>query len=129
MPDGERPPFDQLIAKLDPDLIAAARRLRELVFEVDPHTVEIIRLRSRTATYGVGAHETSEGYVYIRPFVRWVSLGFYQGTHLDDPEGLLEGTDPVLRHLKVATFNSAEETTTRALIESAVAEQRRSLGI
>jgi len=129
MPDGQRQPFDELIANLDPDLIAAARRLRELVFEVDLHTVEIIRLRSRTATYGVGAHETSEGYVYIRPFVRWVSLGFYQGTHLDDPEGLLEGTDPVLRHLKVATFNSAEEATTRDLIEAAVAERRRSLGI
>ena len=129
MPAGERRPFDELIADLDPDLIAAARRLRELVFEVDPHTVEIIRLRSRTATYGVGAHETSEGYVYVRPFVRWVSLGFYQGTHLDDPEGLLEGTDPVLRHLKVATFHSAKQPATRSLIEEAVSERRTTLGI
>ena len=61
--------------------------------------------------------------------MRWVSLGFYQGIHLDDPENLLEGTDPVLRHLKVATFDSAEEPTTRALIEGAVAERRRTLGI
>ena len=67
MPNGERRPFDQLITNLDPDLIAASRRLREIIFEVDPHGVEVIRLGSRTATYGVGAHEASEGYVYLRP--------------------------------------------------------------
>ena len=129
MTSGERRPFDQLIAKLDPDLTAASRRLGEIIFEVDPQAVEVIRLGNRTATYGVGAHEESDGYVYLRPFVRWVSLGFYQGTHLDDPEGLLEGTDPVLRHLKVATYASAEEPPTRALIEGAVTERRRTLGI
>ena len=74
MPEGKRQPFDELIGDLDPDLIAASRRLREIVFECDPYAIETIRLGSRTATYGVGAREASEGYVYIRPFVRWLSL-------------------------------------------------------
>jgi len=30
-----------------------------------------------------------------------VSLGFYKGTKLPDPDGLLEGTGTKLRHIKI----------------------------
>lgn len=129
MGDARHRRFNDLMAGLDPDLIAAARHLREIVFEVDPHTVEVIRFGNRTVTYGVGPHETSEGYVYLRPYRRWVSLGFYRGAELPNPQGLLEGNDQPLRHLKVSNFNSAAELATRTLIVEAVAERRRALGI
>lgn len=122
-------PFEELIKSFAPDLMAAARQLREIVLDVDPRAVEVVRFGSQTATYGVGPHEASEGYVYIRMFKRWVSLGFYRGVNLSDPEGLLEGTEPAVRHLKVGTFDSATEPATRALIVEAVAERRSALGI
>ena len=39
--------------------------------------------------------------VYIHAEPDYVQLGFYRGSTLDDPEGLLEGSGKHVRHVKV----------------------------
>ena len=46
--------FDQLLARVEPDLAAIARRLRAIVRAVDAGTVETLRLGDNAATYGIG---------------------------------------------------------------------------
>ena len=109
----------------DSDVRPVSERLREMVVDVDPDTVEVVRLGNRAATYGVGPKKMSEGYACILPYKNWVNLGFYKGTDLMDPEGLLEGTGKKMRHLKVRSVEGAGQPALRALIEKAFAERKR----
>ena len=70
----------------------------------------------------------SEGYVYILPHTAWINLGFYKGTDLPDPKGLLEGTGARMRHVKIRTAKEAEQPAVRALIKAALAERKKALG-
>ena len=119
--------FDQLMDITASDMQPIARRLREIVIEIDPDTVEVVRLGDRAATYGVGPKKMSEGYVYILPHTNWVNLGFYKGADLADPAHLLEGTGKKLRHVKVKSVSSAEQPEINKLIREAIAERKRAL--
>ena len=81
--------------------------LKEIITQVDPDTYEVVRLGDRAATYGVGQKKMIEGYVYILPHKSWVNLGFFRGSILSDPNGLLEGTGKNMRHVKI---HSMEDT-------------------
>jgi hypothetical protein len=88
----------------------------------------VVRLGDRAATYGLGPKKMSEGYAYLMPFAAWVNLGFYKGTDLPDPEGLLEGTGSKLRHVKIRSLDAAERPAIRALLAAALEERRIALG-
>ena len=121
--------FDDLMAGLDPDVEQIARRLRALIQSVHPDAVERVRLGDRAATYGVGPKKMSESHTYIGPQAGYVNLGFFRGTSLPDPSGLLEGTGVAMRHTKVRTVEAVDRPAVRALIEAALAERRRILGL
>lgn len=120
--------FDELLEIAAPQIRPIAVRLREIVLEVDPDAVEVVRLGDRAATYGVGPKKMSEGYAYILPHKNWVNLGFYKGADLPDPAGLMEGTGKKLRHVKVRAVEDAERPEIRALLKEALAERTAALG-
>lgn len=119
--------FDELMDIAEPDMRPIAERLREIVVEVDPDTVEVVRLGDRAATYGVGPKKMSEGYAYILPHKNWVNLGFYMGATLPDPAGIMKGTGKKLRHVKVRSIEEAGRPEIRVLIGEALAERRQAL--
>ena len=121
--------FDELMDIAEPGMRPIVERLREIVVEVDPDTVEVVRLGDRAATYGVGPKKMSEGYAYILPHKNWVNLGFYKGAELPDPAGLMEGTGKMLRHVKVRSVQDAERPEIRTLIGEALAERRQALDL
>ena len=120
--------FDELMSESEETLRPIASRLREIVLEVHPEAVEVVRLGDRAATYGLGPKKMSEGYCYVLPYKQWVNLGFYQGVGLPDPDSLLEGTGSKLRHVKVRSPEAAEQPALRMIIEAALAERRDALG-
>ncbi|HSG16728.1 MAG TPA: DUF1801 domain-containing protein [Anaerolineae bacterium] len=120
--------FDELMDIVEPGMRPIAWLLREMVVDVDPGTVEVVRLGDRAATYGVGPKKMSEGYAYILPYKNWVNLGFYMGATLPDPAGLMEGTGKKLRHVKVRSVEDAGRPEIRVLLEEALAERNQALG-
>lgn len=48
-----------------------------------------------------------------------VILGFFFGTHLEDPHHLLEGTGARMRHVKVRTLDKADNPALAVLLEAA----------
>lgn len=121
--------FDDLMQLAADDMRPIAQRLRELILNVDPDSVEVVRLGDRAATYGVGPKKMSEGYAYIMPHKNWVNLGFYQGAVLPDPEQLLEGTGARLRHVKIRSIAAVGQPAVRNLLVEALAERKRALGL
>ena len=86
LPKAAQGTFDELLAGVEPDLAAIARRLRAIIRAVDVSTVETVRLGDNAATYGVGPKKMTDGYAYIMPMRGYINLGFYQGAVLADPE-------------------------------------------
>ena len=120
--------FDELLSGVDDAIAAIARRLRVLVFEVDPEAVEVVRLGDGAATYGVGPRKMIDGYVYITPRHGHVNVGFFRATSLDDPDGLLEGTGKTMRHIKILDAEAARLPALRRLLAAAHQERAAATG-
>ena len=117
--------FEQLMKGVDPKLVTICKRLRKMIKQVDPQTVETVRLGDNAATYGVGPRKMTDGYSYIMPLREYVNLGFYQGATLPDPFTLLEGTGKGLRHIKLRTPAEAASPVLRDYVAAALAARRR----
>jgi hypothetical protein len=115
---------DDVLKGVAEPLTTIMLRLREIIIEVDPDTTEQPRPGDRALSYGVGQKKMKEGYAFIAPQRGYVNLGFYQGTGLPDPSGLLEGTGKGLRHVKIRSLEDADRPEVRRLIVAAVDERR-----
>ena len=106
-----------------------AKRLRQLIIEIYPDVVEVPWPKQRIIGYGVGPKKMSQHFCYIGAHNDHVNLGFYYGTALPDPEGLMDGTGKKLRHVKVRSIEGTEKASLRRLICLALDEREQALGI
>lgn len=111
--------FADILSRGAPPIQDLARQTRALIFEVFPPVVEVLWSGQGIAGYGVGPKKMSEQFCYIAVFKNHFNLGFYYGAELPDPEGLLEGTGALLRHVKISTPARLEDPALRALLEAA----------
>ncbi len=103
--------------------------LRGLVEELHPDAVEGASRKEGTVTWGFEGGKMKAGYAYARAFKAHVNLGFFQGVHLPDPEGLLEGTGKTLRHVKLRLPEEALAPAIRDLMIAARDERRAALDL
>jgi hypothetical protein len=115
--------FEDAVAKAGPHARQLAYELRALVAALMPDVVEVPWPKMRMASYGVGPKKKSEHFCYISTQKHDVNLGFYYGAELPDPEGLLEGTGKLLRHVKVREAKAIRRRALRRLLK--VASQHR----
>jgi hypothetical protein len=115
-----------------PDAIRElAMATRDLIYDVFPATIEVVWPRQGSAGWGVGPRKFSEQFAYFMPYAKHVTLGFYRGGDLADPNGLLPksgrrqaGGELSMRSLKIDDVAQTRLPALRALIETAVAERR-----
>ncbi|MCJ0872604.1 DUF1801 domain-containing protein [Streptomyces sp. AP-93] len=96
-----------------------AHACRGLIYDVLPETVEVVWPRQRTAGYGTGPKKMTEQFCWLAPYTKHVVFGFYYGTELPDPEGLLEGSGNPMRHVKIRTPEDLGNPALRRLVEAA----------
>ena len=58
-------------------------------------------------------------FAYVNVFTQHVNVGFFQGTELPDPNGLLKGTGKFMRHVKLRSDVAVDEAALTTLIEQA----------
>ncbi|MFQ5933970.1 MAG: DUF1801 domain-containing protein [Dehalococcoidia bacterium] len=106
---------DSWMADLSPEQRKLAEPLRELIFEADPELSEAIK-------WGNPVYEKKGRACYIAAMTdKYVSLGFFKGAMLTDPEGLIEGTGEKMRHVKVRSLEDIRRAQFLAWIREAVA--------
>ena len=66
-------------------------------------------------------------FCYVNAFDAHVNVGFFHGSDLDDPSGLLEGTGKRMRHVKLRWAQPVNEAALSALIEMAYRDMRMRL--
>ena len=105
--------FDEYLKDQSPRNQAIIRGLRRLVKRVEPGL-------SETVKWGNGCWVGSNGpvaYVYSAP--EYVQFGFFRGSSLNDPKGLLEGKGSYVRHTKVRAPSGINERSFAALLRQA----------
>jgi hypothetical protein len=109
---------------LPSDLRPIVERLREVCSGAMPGAQEMLYHEA------IGYSPTGSPFdriVYILPASRHVTLGFFFGTHLEDPEHRLVGTGLRMRHVKVRTVEEAGDSVLRELLREADSDAPRSL--
>lgn len=92
--------------------------LRELVFKTGPGIEEALK-------WGRPCYATDAGlFCYIHRSANHVTLGFQQGTSLDDPDGLLEGDGKDMRHIKFESSNAIIKQAVSRLLKRAYTFER-----
>ena len=117
--------FDEILAASPPKVQELARAIRALVYDVLPETVEVVWPRQGTVGWGTGPKKFTEQFAYLMPFTKHVTLGFYRGGEIPDPERLLPATGGTqvsgtlsMRSLKISTPEQVQQPALRSLIEA-----------
>lgn len=111
--------FDDVLSDSSDEMKAIAYALRDLLAQVMPEVTEVPWSHQKTVGYGVGPKKMSEHFCYIAPHTAYVNLGFMYGADLSDPDGLLEGTGKLLRHIKIRSVEQAKNPAIKVLVEQA----------
>lgn len=92
---------------------AIIRALRRFVKRIEPGLSEAVK-------WGNGCWVGSNGPVaYVYAAAGYVQFGFFHGSALQDPSGLLEGNGKYVRHTKVYAPSEIDEQSFAALLKQA----------
>jgi hypothetical protein len=105
--------FDEYCADQSPKNRSIIRALRIFVKRVAPALLESVKWGNGCWLKG----KIPIAYVYSAP--DYVQFGFFRGSELEDPRGLLEGKGQYVRHTKVRKPSDIQEVAFRALLRQA----------
>ena len=105
---------DSWLAALKPELREIAGTLRQLILETDSSLAESIK-------WGNPVYSKKGNVCYLAAAKAYVSLGFFNGAALSDPEARMEGTGKKMRHVKVKKVDDIAREQVAAWIGESVA--------
>lgn len=106
--------FDDYVAGQSARNQAIIRALRTFVKRVAPKLDESVK-------WGNGCWIGDKGPVaYVYSDTGYVQFGFFRGSSLTDPKGLLEGKGAYVRHIKVRRVSDIDARSFSALLKQAV---------
>jgi Domain of unknown function (DU1801) len=111
--------FRAMLSESPEPIARLALQARALIFEVLPQTVEVVWPHQRTSGYGTGSKKMTEHFIWLAPHSKHLVFGFYYGSELSAPEGLLEGTGRLMRHVKIRRDEDLANPELRRLVEVA----------
>lgn len=103
----EPQPAEFLLDSFPPAIGETGRRLRALVLETLPGSVETVRTGWRWIAYSLPEKGRVRNVAWIGPERHHIHLGFEHGTLLADPEGILQGAQERLKQFRYVTFEPA----------------------
>jgi len=107
--------FDDYLKDQNPRNQAIIHALRRFVKRIEPGLSEAVK-------WGNGCWVDSNGPVaYVYSPTDYVQFGFFSGSSMKDPRGLLEGKGKYVRHVKVRDPSTIDERAFAALLRQAAA--------
>jgi hypothetical protein len=111
--------IDEWMDEQPEELAAIARAWFDVMRNCGADVRELIHDDQPTACVGDAA------FGYVDAFTAHVNVGFFCGSELADPTGLLQGTGKFMRHVTIRPGQRVDERRLTELIEAAYAETRR----
>lgn len=113
----QRPTVDDYVAKVPPALRDVAAELRRVILAAAPDATESIK-------WGQPVYDAGGPFAALKAYPRWITLTFWRGAALPDPEGLLEGEGDRMRHARFATLSEVRAEAIMELVRAALAMNR-----
>ena len=66
-------------------------------------------------------------FAYVDAFKDHVNVGFFRGSVISDPKGMLEGTGKFMRHVKIRPEHAIDVKALTKLVETAYADMKKRL--
>lgn len=110
------PAVDEWLEQCRPALRPLAARWLRAIRDCGPEVRELIHDGHPTACV------LDAAFAYVDAFSEHVNVGFFHGSALPDPAGLLQGSGKHMRHVKVLPGEPRDERALEALIEAAHAD-------
>jgi hypothetical protein len=108
-------PVSQYVRKVPAHLRPTLQAARRTVKAIAPKGTKETAWRTWPIRYG-----GDDGYVCaVGDYPRWISLFFFRGADLDDPDGILEGTGKGMRHIKLHEPKDAGRPAVKRMIRRA----------
>jgi hypothetical protein len=106
--------FEEYLEAQSPENQEIIRALRGFVKRIEPKLSEAVK-------WGNGCWIGNSGPVaYVYSDTGHVQFGFFSGSSLRDPKGMLEGKGQYVRHIKVRNRSAIDERAFAALLRQAV---------
>jgi len=103
------------------ELGAIAQRWFEFMRSCGSDVRELMHDGAPTACIGDAA------FAYVNAFRAHVNIGFFGGSDLADPEGVLEGDGKFMRHVKLRPEHELDDGTLMKLIETSYTDMKARL--
>jgi len=117
-------PVEDFVGGCPKNVVPIINKLRCMVRNTYPEAQEILYHDA------LGYSPTGQAYdriIYVWPSKNHVTLGFFFGTSISDPDHLLVGEGKRMRHVKVKTEDEVNDPALRKLVQSARATAKESL--
>jgi hypothetical protein len=118
--------LSEVFAAASKETLPILKKAHKLLLEIHPEAVIVPRLGERSISYGLGPKKNSEAYCYLIAYKTHVNLGFFHGSRLN-ADDLLEGTGPLMRHLKISSAEDLQNSKVQKLIKAALKDRRANL--
>ena len=114
--------LESFIDKFSPEVAVVAREALRIMEKRLPGATRLVYDNYNALAIGFGPSERASDAVFsIAVFPRWVSLFFFQGIELGDPDKLLKGSGKTIRHIVLRNARDLAQPAIRGLMNDALA--------
>jgi hypothetical protein len=120
----DKAPKEQLagfIAKYKPEIGALAQEALSMMRARLPGALELVYDNYNALAIGFSPTERASDVIFsIALYPRWVSLFFFHGVGLPDPQKLLKGSGKTVRHIVLENASDLDKPAVKALMKLAL---------
>jgi hypothetical protein len=111
-------PLAPFLSGYSPEISELVMSVRSFLLENVPNAKEEIDFKSKLIAYSIFPGMNGVVFTLI-PAKRWVTIGIFRGSELDDPEKEFSGTGRVQRSLRITAAEDLKKDALIKLIHSA----------
>jgi hypothetical protein len=116
--------IEGFVSRYSEEIAAQLRRARAELRRLIPKGYELVYESHNALIFAFGpTPKASQLVISIAGYPKWVTLFFAKGTALEDPKGLLEGSGPGMRSVRLVPFEALMSRPVQALIKRALAAE------
>ena len=116
------------LAKYSPEVRTQLQSARTHLRKLFPRGYELVYDNYNALVFGFSpAERSSEAFLSVAGYPRWVNLFFLRGVDLKDPERLLQGSGSQVRSIRLESAGQLLEPAVQALIAQAIEPHRKAL--
>jgi hypothetical protein len=121
MPRPPSPTLLSYLASYDPHVSGLALALRDIVLDEAPEAVEsLAKGYAVSIAFSFTGKPMKDGFCHVVTYTNHVNLGFNRGAELPDPNGVLEGTGKMIRHIQILNQDHLLRPYLRRYLQAAI---------